>query len=94
MYDDAHKPNDYEEDATGENVRFGNAETKSNERIFQDTPPDFVATMRNLRVEMKSYKEDNERLVKAQEDQNHLNASMLQILEEIQRKMSSGHRAI
>ena len=54
----------------GENICVGNAETKSNGRIFQETPPYFVATMRSLRVEMQSYKEDNERLVKAWEEQN------------------------
>ena len=68
MYDDAQNPNEYEEDAMGENVGVGNAETKSNGRIFQDTPPNFTATMRILRVEMQSYKEDNERLVKDLED--------------------------
>ena len=67
----------------GENIWVGNAETKSNGRRFQDTTPDFVATMRILRVEMQSYKEDNERLIKAQEDQNHLNAAILQILTDI-----------
>ena len=53
-----------------ENVRVGNVETESNGRRFQDTPPDFVATMRSLRVDMKSYRADNERSVKAQEEQN------------------------
>ena len=66
MYDDAHNPNEYEEDATGEKFRVGNAKTKSNGRRFQDNLVYFVATMRSLRVEMQSYREDNERLVKAQ----------------------------
>ena len=77
MYDDAQNPNEYKEDAMGENVRVGNDETKSNGRIFQETPPDFAAPMRSLRVEMQSYRADNEILVKAQEEKNHLNASML-----------------
>ena len=38
---------------------------------------------------MQSYRADNERLVKAQEEQNQLNASMLQILKDIQRQMNS-----
>ena len=45
-------PNEYEEDAMGENVRIGNADTESNGRRLQETPLDFVATMRSLRVEM------------------------------------------
>ena len=65
---DAQDPYEHEEDVMGENIRNGNAETESNGRRFQDTPPDFVATMRSLRVETKSYREDNERLVKAHEE--------------------------
>ena len=86
---DAHNPNEYEEDAMGGNVWVGNDETESNGRIFQDTPPDFTATMRSLSVEMKSYRADNERLVKAPEEKNQLNASMLQILIDIKRHMNS-----
>ena len=62
---DAQDPYEHEEYIVGENVRVGNAETESNGRIFQDTPPYFVANMRILRVEMKSYRADNEILVKA-----------------------------
>ena len=90
MYDDGKNPNEYEEDIMRENIRVGNAETESNGRRFQDTPPDFATTMRSLRVEMKSYRVDNERLAKAQEEQNGLNAAMMQILTDIQRRMNSG----
>ena len=48
----AHDPNVHEEDGMVENVRIENDETKSNGRRFQDTPPDFAATMRSLRVEI------------------------------------------
>ena len=68
MDDYAQDPNEYEEDAMGENVQVGNAETESNGKRFQDTPPDFAATMRILRVEMYSYMVGNERLVKDQEE--------------------------
>ena len=67
----------------GENVRVGNDETESNGRRFQDTPPDIAATMRSLRVELQSCREDNERMLKAQEDQNQINAAILQILTDI-----------
>ena len=65
MHDDVKNPNEYDEDAMGENVQFGNAKTKSNGRRLQETPPDFAATMRSLMADMQSYKEDNEILVKA-----------------------------
>ena len=80
---DAHDPYENEEDVMGENIRVGNSEIESNGRRFQDTPPDFAATMRSLRVEMQIYRADNERLVKVHEEQNQLNVSMLQSLTHI-----------
>ena len=62
---DAKDPYEHEVDVMGENIRVGNAETKSNGRIFQDTPPHLAATRISLRVEMQSYREDNERMIKA-----------------------------
>ena len=50
---------------------------------MQETPPDFAATMRSLMVEMQSYREDNERLVNTQDEQNQLNVAMLQSLTDI-----------
>ena len=50
--------------------------------------------MRSLGVEMQSYREDNERLVKAQEEQNQLNAAMLQSLTDIQRMMNFGDQRV
>ena len=49
---DAQDPYEFEEDAMGENVRVRNDETESSVRRFQDTPPDFAATMRSLRVDL------------------------------------------
>ena len=68
MNDYAWDPNAHKEDAMGENVRIGNPEIESNGRRFQDTPPDFAATMRSLRVEIQNYRADNERLIKAQDE--------------------------
>ena len=85
----AQDPYEFEEDAMGENVRVGNDETESNGRIFQDTPPDFEATMRILRVDLQSCREDNERMLKAQEDQNQINAAILQSFTDIQGHINS-----
>ena len=57
---------------------------------MQETPLDFAATTRSLRVEMQSYMAYNEILVKAQEEQNQLNVGMLQILTDIQRRIKFG----
>ena len=40
---DAQNPNEYEEDAMGENVRIGNAEIESNGRRLQETSPYFCS---------------------------------------------------
>ena len=52
MNDYAWDPNVHEEYAMGGNFRVGNVETNSNGRRFQETLPDFAATMRSLKVEM------------------------------------------
>ena len=80
---DAQDPYEFEEYAMGENVRVGNDETESNGRRFQDTPPNFAATVRSLSVDLQSCGEDNERMLKVQEDQNQINAAILQILTDI-----------
>ena len=43
----------------------------------QETLPNIAATMRILRVELESYIEDNERMIKEHEEKNKLNASIL-----------------
>ena len=45
-------------------------------------------------MELQSYREDNERMIKSQEEKNQLNASMLGKLTDIQRNMNYGHRAV
>ena len=92
MHDDVQNPNEHEQDAMGVNFQVGNYETESNGRRLQETPAYFAATMRILMVEMQSYKVDNEILVKGQEEQNQLNAAMLQSLKDIQRNMNSKDR--
>ena len=74
---DAHDPYEHEADAMGENIRVGNAETRSSGRRYLETPPDIAATMRILRVELQRYREDNERMIKSQEEKNQLNVAML-----------------
>ena len=49
----------------GGNFQVGNAKKESTGRIFQETPPDIATTGRSLRVEMQSYREENERMIKA-----------------------------
>ena len=60
----------------GENVRVGNDDIESNGRRFQEAPSDVAATMRSL--------------IKAQEEQHQLNASILESLKDLQKKIYSG----
>ena len=53
IMDDAQDPYDPKTDAMGENIQVENAETESNGRRNQETPPDIAATMRSLRVELQ-----------------------------------------
>ena len=73
---DARDSHEQAEDAMGENARNRNDDIESNGRRFQETPSDVAATMRSL--------------IKAQEEQHHLNAAMLQRLTDLQRKIDSG----
>ena len=68
IMDDAQDPYQLEAYSMGENIHVDNAKTESNGRINQETPPDIAATMRSLRVGLKSCREDNERMIKAQEE--------------------------
>ena len=88
---DAQDPYDFDVDSIGENIQVGNVETKSNGRRYQETSPDITTTMRSLRVELQSCREENERMLKAQEDQNQINAAILQSLKDVQGQINSGH---
>ena len=63
-------------DAMGENVWNGNDDIEYNGRRFQKTLFEVETTMRSL--------------IKGQEEQHQLNASMLQSLTDLQRKIDSG----
>ena len=61
---------------------------------FKILPCDFASTVRSLRVEIQSYREDKKRLIKAQEEQNQLNADIFHSLTDIQRNMNSGDQTV
>jgi hypothetical protein len=44
-----------------------NKEEESDERRMVETPPNLVDIVRNLRAELQSFKDDNDRLMKDQE---------------------------
>ena len=66
---DAWDSYDHAGDAMGENVWNGNDDIESDGRRFQETPSEVASTMRSL--------------IKAQEEQHQLNATMLQSLTDL-----------
>ena len=69
---DARDSYEHARDAIGENIHNKNDDIESNGRRFKETLSDVVATMRSL--------------IKAQEEQHLLNATMLQSLTDLHRK--------
>jgi hypothetical protein len=54
-----------------------NRDEESDERRAMGTPPNLDKTVRSLIVELKSCKDDNERMMKEQEKQTEINAVLL-----------------
>jgi hypothetical protein len=51
----------HDKEAEGQNIRVGNAETKSNGHKGRGEKETLIETMRSLKIEVQSYKADNER---------------------------------
>ena len=62
--EDAQEFYSHEEEIRGLHTNMGNVETESNGRRDRQEP----VTMRTLQKEVQSYKADNERIMKAQEE--------------------------
>jgi hypothetical protein len=54
----------HDKEAKGQNTRVGNAETESNGRKGKGEQETLIETVRSLEMEVQSYKEDNERLMR------------------------------
>jgi hypothetical protein len=54
----------------------------------------FGRNVRSMKVELRSYRDDNENLIKAQEKQTELNVVLLQSLSEIQKHLQQGPTTI
>ena len=71
---DSHNPYEHDEDVLGENMQEGDAKTKYNGRREEITTKNLIETMKSF----------NERLIKDQEEHNHINFSILESLTNIQ----------
>jgi hypothetical protein len=52
---------------------------------------ELVETMSGLQKEVQSYRKNNERMIRSQEEQNHINTQMLQSLNILQRKIKKDY---
>jgi predicted RNase H-like nuclease (RuvC/YqgF family) len=80
----------HEKEAKGQNISVGDEETKSNGHRSRVEPTKLVQSMRCLRMEVQSYRADNEKIMRAQEEQNQINTQLLQSLNQLQRHMKNG----
>jgi hypothetical protein len=77
----------HDKEAKGQNIRVGNAETESNGHKGRGEQETLIETVRSLKIEVQSYKEDNERLMR---EQNQINSQVMQSLNQLQRKTKRG----
>jgi hypothetical protein len=86
--EDAQGSYNHEDEIKGLHISMGNVETESNGHRSKVEPMELVETMRSLQKEVQSYREDNERLIRAQEEQNQINTQLLQSLNMLQRQIN------
>jgi hypothetical protein len=67
----------HEKEVEGQNTRVGNAEIDSNVRKGKEEQETLIEMVRILKMEVHSYKADNERLMR---EKSQINAQVLQSL--------------
>jgi seryl-tRNA synthetase len=77
----------HEREAKGQNINIGNAETLSNGHRSRGEQETLIETVRNLRIEVQSYKVENQNMMR---EQNQVNAQMMQSLNQLQRQAKNG----
>ena len=75
------------EESKGKNVHVGNEETKYNGHTNKIESIEPVETMTSLMIEVHICKADNERMSRAQKQQNSLRTQVMQNLNLLQRQM-------
>jgi FtsZ-binding cell division protein ZapB len=81
----------HEKEAEGQNTGINNAETESNGRTEKGEQETLIETVRILKMEVQSYKADNERLMR---EKSQINARVLWSLNHLQRKMKKESNSI
>jgi hypothetical protein len=70
----------HDKEAEGQNTRVGNAETESDGHKGKGEQETLIETVRSLKMEVQSYKADNERLMR---EKIQINARVLQSLNQL-----------
>ena len=73
----------HDREAEEKNISVGNAKTKSNGHKGRGEQETLIETARRLRIEVQSYKGDNEKMIR---EQNQINAQVMQSLNQLQRQ--------
>jgi hypothetical protein len=76
-----------DKEAKGQNIIVGNAETESNGHKGREEQETLIEIVRSMQIEVWSYKEDNERLIR---EENQINSQVMQILNYLQRQINNG----
>jgi predicted RNase H-like nuclease (RuvC/YqgF family) len=84
--DDAQGSYNHEDEIKGLHISLGNVETESNGHRSRVEYVKLAKTMKRLQREVKSYKEENERLIRAQKEQNQINTQLRQSLNNLRRQ--------
>jgi hypothetical protein len=77
----------HEKEVEGQNTKVGNAEIDSNGHKGKEEQETLIEMVRSLKMEVHSYKADNERLMR---EKSQINAQVLQSLNQLQRQMKKG----
>jgi hypothetical protein len=77
----------HDKEVEGQNTRVGNVETESNGHKGKGEQETLIEIVSSLKIEVHSYKENNDRLMR---QKSQINAQVLQRLNQFQRKTKKG----
>jgi hypothetical protein len=77
----------HDKEAKGQNTRVGNEETESNRCKGKEEKETLIEIVRSLKMEVHSYKEDNERIMR---EKSQINYRVLWSLNQLQRQTKKG----
>ena len=77
----------HDKESQGQNINVGNTKTESNGNKNIEEQETLIENVRSQKIKVQSYKQDNERSIK---EQNQINAQVMKILNQLQRQAKNG----